>query len=53
MPTILVVDDDAHILEVVQYALERDGFIVETAQNGAEGLKTVEIIEEIYKQTKI
>ncbi len=41
MPTILVVDDDAHILEVVQYALEREGFNVITAQNGAAGLSLV------------
>jgi two-component system, OmpR family, response regulator len=38
MPTILVVDDDAHLREVVQYALEREGYTVETAHNGALGL---------------
>jgi len=42
MPTILVVDDDAHIREVVQYALEREGFSVELAENGALGLARAE-----------
>lgn len=35
---ILVVDDEAHIRDVVQYALEREGFAVETAVNGEEAL---------------
>jgi len=39
MPTILVVDDDAHIREVVQYALQREGYKVETAENGEIGLR--------------
>jgi two-component system OmpR family response regulator len=39
MPTILVVDDDAHIREVVQYALEREGFDVELCGDGASGLE--------------
>ncbi|PID38862.1 MAG: two-component system response regulator CreB [Proteobacteria bacterium] len=38
MATILVVDDDAHIREVVQYALEREGYTVHVAPNGADGL---------------
>jgi len=38
MPTILVVDDDAHIREVTQYALEKEGFVVQTAADGAAGL---------------
>ena len=42
MPTILVVDDDAHIREVVQYALEREGFTVELARDGAQGLARAE-----------
>ncbi len=42
MPTILVVDDDAHLREVVQYALEREGFVVQAARDGAEGLARVE-----------
>jgi two-component system OmpR family response regulator len=35
---ILIVDDEAHIREVIQYALERDGFAVEAAADGAEAL---------------
>jgi two-component system OmpR family response regulator len=42
MATILVVDDDAHIREVVQYALEREGYTVLVAQDGAEGLARAE-----------
>src|SRR3954469_20925183 len=38
MATILVVDDDAHIREVVQYTLERDGHSVVVARNGVEAL---------------
>lgn len=39
MPTILVVDDDAHLRDVVQYALEKEGFRVELAADGAEALQ--------------
>jgi two-component system OmpR family response regulator len=39
MATILVVDDDAHIREVVQYTLEREGHQVVTARNGVEALE--------------
>jgi two-component system OmpR family response regulator len=35
---ILVADDDAHIREVVQYALEREGFAVSTANDGESAL---------------
>jgi two-component system OmpR family response regulator len=42
MPTVLVVDDDAHLREVLQYALEKEGFKVETAKDGAEGLARAE-----------
>lgn len=41
MPTILVVDDDPHLREVVRYALARQGFLVVEAQNGVEALKRV------------
>lgn len=34
LPTILVVDDEAHIRDVVQYALTREGHVVETAADG-------------------
>src|SRR5579862_2126166 len=39
--TVLVVDDEAHILEVVQYALSREGHSVVTAGNGDEALRRV------------
>ncbi len=42
MSTILVVDDDAHLREVVQYALEKEGFKVELAADGAAGLARAE-----------
>jgi two-component system, OmpR family, response regulator len=38
MASILVVDDEAHIRDVVRYALERDGFSVVTAANGLDAL---------------
>jgi two-component system OmpR family response regulator len=41
MPTILVADDEAHIRDVVQYALERDGFRVLTAADGMQALERV------------
>ena len=36
--TILVVDDEKHIRDVVQYALEREGWTVRTAEDGATAL---------------
>lgn len=42
MATILVVDDDSHIRDVVQYALERDGHKVVTAGDGAAALARVQ-----------
>lgn len=36
---ILLIDDEADILEFVKYNLERDGYEVHTATNGAEGLQ--------------
>jgi two-component system OmpR family response regulator len=41
MPTILVVDDDPHLREVVRYALARQGFTVFEATNGLEALQRV------------
>ena len=39
---ILVVEDDPDILETVSQVLEFEGYKVETANNGAEGLKAME-----------
>jgi two-component system OmpR family response regulator len=41
MATVLVVDDEAHIREVVQYALGREGHTVVTAASGDEALRRV------------
>jgi len=41
VPTILVADDEAHIRDVVQYALEREGYRVVTASDGAQTLARV------------
>jgi two-component system OmpR family response regulator len=41
MPTILVVDDDAHIRDVVQYALEREGFRVAACADGSAALARI------------
>lgn len=37
--TVLIVDDEARIRDVVQYSLEREGFQVVTAENGASALE--------------
>lgn len=36
---ILLVDDDPDILEFIEYNLEKEGFVVETASNGVEAIK--------------
>jgi two-component system, OmpR family, alkaline phosphatase synthesis response regulator PhoP len=36
---ILVVDDEPDILEILSYNLRKEGFVVETASNGEDGLK--------------
>ena len=41
MARILIADDEANIRDVVQYALERDGYAVETASDGAGALARV------------
>jgi two-component system OmpR family response regulator len=41
MPTVLIADDEAHIRDVVQYALEREGYRVVTAANGVEAVALV------------
>lgn len=42
MPRILIADDEENIRDVVQYALERDGYQVETARDGREALERIE-----------
>ena len=42
MTRVLVVDDEAHVSEVAEYALLRDGHTVETARDGAEAVRRVE-----------
>ena len=37
--SILVVDDDRRIRELIQWALEEEGFVVETAVDGLQGLE--------------
>jgi two-component system OmpR family response regulator len=39
MPTILIVDDEAHIRDVVQYALTREGFETRSCENGQKALE--------------
>jgi two-component system alkaline phosphatase synthesis response regulator PhoP len=41
-PTVLVVDDEPDLLELLTYTLEREGFRVLTARDGLEGLKAAE-----------
>lgn len=40
-PKILVIDDDPDLVESIKIALEANGFQVETAENGTEGLKKI------------
>jgi two-component system OmpR family response regulator len=42
MPRILIADDEEHIRDVVQYALERDGYQVDTAADGRVALERIE-----------
>lgn len=40
MHTILIVDDDEDIRDIIEYSLEKEGFQVLTAENGEEGIKS-------------
>ena len=42
MTRILIVDDDPHIREVLRFALAREGFTVDEAENGAQALERFE-----------
>ena len=37
--TILIVDDDPHVREVVRFALQKEGFITQEAENGKQALE--------------
>ena len=39
---ILIVDDDPHIRDVIDYALTSAGFSIRTAENGIEALQEIE-----------
>ncbi len=39
MAKILIIDDDEDIRDLLSYNLEKEGFLIETAQNGLEGIK--------------
>jgi DNA-binding response OmpR family regulator len=39
--TVLVVDDEEHIIELARMYLEQDGFVVEDARDGAEALEKI------------
>jgi len=41
MPTIVVVEDDPDLLEVLKESLAREGYQVKTANNGIDGLKLI------------
>jgi len=41
-PTVLVVEDDTDIRELLRYNLEQEGFMVEQAGDGAEALRLIE-----------
>ncbi|MCR8629746.1 response regulator transcription factor [Paenibacillus radicis (ex Xue et al. 2023)] len=45
MPTLLVVDDDPHIRELVRLFLERAGFEIIEARDGAEALAALETVK--------
>jgi len=43
MPRILVTDDEPNIVRLIQVNLERQGFQVETANNGAQALEKIRV----------
>lgn len=45
--TVLIVDDEEEILDLLSYSFEAEGFTVFTAQDGAEGLKQLSSHPEI------
>ncbi|WIV19063.1 response regulator transcription factor [Paenibacillus polygoni] len=45
MPTILIVDDDSHIRELLNHLLKKEGFTTAEASNGIEALEVLEKIK--------
>ncbi len=45
LPKVLLVDDDAEIVEAMRYALEASGFAVSVARDGNQGLALTETIQ--------
>jgi two-component system alkaline phosphatase synthesis response regulator PhoP len=43
--TVLIVDDEKHIIDLARMYLERDGFAVEEALNGAEALRKIQTLK--------
>lgn len=41
MKRILLVDDEAHVIRVMQHALEREGYVVDSARNGEQALEKI------------
>ncbi len=44
-PVVLVVDDDAAVLRVIEALLTRNGYMVKTASSGGEALKILSQIQ--------
>ena len=45
LPRVLVVDDDPHITSIIKLYLEKEGFLVSVAGDGAEALKLIDQLE--------
>ena len=43
--TVLIVEDESNIRELLRMYLEQEGYHVETAQNGSEGLRTFKLLK--------
>lgn len=43
--TILIVDDEAHIVHIIRYKLEREGYEVVTAGDGQEGFELAQSVD--------
>lgn len=41
-PTVLVIDDDVELLEMLEFVLESEGFKIHCERNGADGLKALD-----------